>query len=72
MGSNTTRLKGTAQRGPRFVRPVAVPLLLALLAFGCVGMSTGQASSSASLRPATVSTQRADSVPALIALNGTM
>jgi len=72
MGSNTTESKGTAQRRTWFLRRVAMPLLLALLAFGFVGMSTGLASSSASLRPTTVSTQRADSAPALIILNGTM
>jgi hypothetical protein len=72
MGSNTTAVKGTAQRRTWFLRRVAIPLLLALLTFGFVGMSIGLASSSASLHPTTVSTQRADSAPALIALNGTM
>lgn len=49
-----------------------MPLLLALLALGFIGMSTGMASSSAPQRPVTVSTQQADSAPALIAYNGTI
>jgi len=72
MRSNNTALKGAAKRRTWFLRRVAMPLMLALLACGFVGMSTGLASSSASLRPATVSTQRADSAPSLITFNGTM
>jgi hypothetical protein len=49
-----------------------MPLLLALLALGFVAVNTGMANSSTPLRPVTVSTQRADSAPALIAYNGTI
>src|SRR5437016_3392217 len=60
------------KHGAWLLRTIALPLLLALLALGFVGMSTGLASSSAPLRPAVVSTQQADSAPALIAYNGTI
>jgi hypothetical protein len=72
MLSNIVDMKGTAQRGSWLWRRLAMPLLLALLALGFVGMSTGMASSSAALRPATVSTQRAAAAPALSAYLGTI
>ncbi len=72
MLSNSTEMKGTAKHGAWLLRTITWPLMLALLALGIVGMSTAQASSSAPLRPAVVSTQRADSAPALIAYNGTI
>jgi len=72
MFSNIVDVKGTAKRGTWFWRRVALPLLLALLALGFVGLSTGLASSSAPLRPATVSSQQADSAPAMMAFNGTV
>ena len=72
MFSNIVDVKGTAKRGTWFWRRVALPLLLALLALGFVGLSTGLASSSAPLRPATVSSQQADSAPAMMAFNGTL
>jgi hypothetical protein len=71
MLSNRTEMKGTAKRGAWLLRKVALPLLFALLALGLVGLSTGMASSSTPLRPATVSTQRADAAPALTVYNGT-
>lgn len=72
MCSNIPDVQITSKRGARFWRSVALPLLLALLALGFVGMSTGVASAAAPLRPATVSHQQADSAPALIAYNGTI
>jgi hypothetical protein len=72
MLSNIVDVKRTAKRGTWLWRRVALPLLLALLALGFVGLSTGLASSSAPLRPATVSSQRADSAPAMMAFNGTV
>jgi len=72
MFSNIVDVKGTAKRGTWFWRRVALPLLLALLALGFVGLSTGLASSSAPLRPATASSQQADSAPAMMAFNGTV
>jgi hypothetical protein len=72
MFSNIVDVKGTAKRGTWFGRRVALPLLLALLALGFVGLSTGLASSSAPLRPATISSQQADSAPAMMAFNGTV
>jgi hypothetical protein len=72
MVSNRNKMTGRAGRGTWLLRRVALPLLLALLASGFIGMGTGLASSSAPLHPATVSAQRADSAPALIAFNGTM
>ncbi len=72
MFSNIVDVKETAKRGTWFWRRVALPLLLALLALGFVGLSTGLASSSAPLRPATVSSQQADSAPAMMAFNGTV
>ena len=72
MLSNRTEMKRTAKQGAWLLRKVALPLLLALLALGFVGMSTGIASSSAPLRPTAVSTQQADSAPASIVFNGTV
>jgi hypothetical protein len=72
MFGNIVDVKGTAKRGTWLWRRVALPLLLALLALGFVGLSTGLASSSAPLRPATVSSQQADSAPAMMAFNGTL
>lgn len=72
MLSNRTEMKGTAKRGAWLLRKVAMPLLLALLALGFVGMSTGMASSSTAQLPATVSPQRADAAPALSVYNGTV
>ena len=72
MLSNIVDMKGTARRGTWLWYRVALPLLLALLALGFVGLSTGLASSSAPLRPATVSSQWADSAPAMMAFNGTV
>ena len=72
MLSNIVDMKGTAKRGAWLWRRVALPLLLALLALGFAGLSTGLASSSAPLRPATVSSQQADSAPAMMAFNGTV
>jgi len=72
MFSNIVDVKGTTKRGTWLWRRVALPLLLALLALGFVGLSTGLASSSAPLRPATVSSQQADSAPAMMAFNGTL
>jgi hypothetical protein len=72
MLSNIVDVKGTAQRGTWLWRSVALPLLLALLALGFVGLSTGLASSSAPLYPSTVSSQQADSAPAMMAFNGTV
>ncbi len=72
MLSNRTEMRRTAKWGAWLLRRGAMPLLLALLALGFVGMSTGMASSAAPQRPVTVSTQRADSAPALIAYNGTI
>ena len=72
MFSNIVDVKGTAKRGTWLWRRVALPPLLALLTLGFVGLSTGLASSSAPLRPATVSSQQADSAPAMMAFNGTV
>ena len=72
MLSNIFNVKGTARRGTWLWCRVAFPLLLALLALGFVGLSTALASSSAPLRPATVSSQQADSAPAMMAFNGTL
>ncbi len=72
MFSNIVDVKGTTKRGTWLWRRVALPLLLALLALGFVGLSTGLASSSAPLRHATVSSQQADSAPAMMAFNGTL
>ena len=72
MLSNSVDMKGTARRGAWLWRRVALPLLLALLALGFVGLSTGLASSSAPLHLATVSSQQADSAPAMMAFNGTV
>jgi hypothetical protein len=72
MLSNIADVKSTSKRGAWFWSRVALPLLLALLALGFVGLSTGVASSSAPLRPATVSSQRADAAPAMMAFNGTL
>jgi hypothetical protein len=72
MLSNIVDMKGTARHGTWLWRRVALPLLLALLALGFVGLSTGLASSSAPLRPATASSQQADGAPAMMVLNGTV
>ena len=72
MLSNIFNVKRTAKRGTWLWRRVALPLLLALLAFGFVGLGTGLASSSAPLRPATVSSQQADAAPAMMVWNGTL
>ena len=72
MLSNSTEMEGTAKQGAWLLRRVALPLLVALLALGFVGMSTGLASSSASLHPAVVSTQQADAAPALSVYNATV
>ncbi len=71
MFANIADKKGTSKYGAILWRRVALPLLLALLALGFVGGSTGFASSSAPLRPAVVSHQTADAAPAMIAFNGT-
>jgi hypothetical protein len=63
---------GTASRRAWLWRRVALPLLIALLAFGFVGVSTTAAHSSAPLRPATVSHEYADAAPAMSVLNGTI
>ena len=72
MFTNIADVKGTLKRGILFWRRGAFALIIALLALGFVGVSTGMASPSAQLRPATVSSQRADSAPAMIAFNGTL
>ena len=72
MWSNIFDVKRTAKRGSWVWRRVALPLLLALLALGFVGLSTGLASSAAPLGPATVSSQQADSAPAMMVWNGTV
>ncbi len=72
MLSNSTKMKGTAKQGAWLLRRVALPLLLALLALGLVGMSTGMASPSAPLSPAVVSHQQADAAPALSVYNATV
>lgn len=71
MLSNNTPMKGTAKQGVWLLRRVALPLLLALLAVGFVGMSTGMADSSAPLSPAVVARQYADSAPAVSVFNAT-
>ncbi len=71
MLSNSTRMEGVAKQGTWFLRRVALPLLVALLALGFVGMSTGMASSSAPLKPAVVAGQYADAAPAVSVYNGT-
>src|SRR5881227_3151034 len=72
MLSNIMDLKGRASHGAWLLRRAALPLLLALLALGFVGASTGLASSSTPLRPATVSSQQADAAPAMVPFNGTL
>jgi hypothetical protein len=72
MLSNIFNVKGTARHDSWWWRRVALPLLLALLALGFVGVSTVGASSSARLGPATVSSQQADAAPAMMVLNGTL
>jgi len=72
MLSNIVDVKRTAKRGTWLWRRIALPLLLALLTLSFVGLSTGLASSSAALRPATVSSQQADSAPAMMTCNGTV
>lgn len=59
---------GTITCGAWFWRRMTVPLVLALLVLGFVGMSmaTARASGSTSLRPATVSPQQADAAPAVV------
>jgi hypothetical protein len=64
--------KNTTRRGSWLWRQVALPLLLALLASGLLGVSPAAASTSTHLRPTTVSGQQADAAPALIAFNGTL
>ena len=71
MLSNSSEIEGTAKGRAWFLRRVALPLLLTLLALGFVGMSTTMASSSSSLHPAIVSRQYADAAPALVAFNAT-
>ena len=71
MLSNSSEIEGITKGKAWFLRRVAFPLVLALLALGLVGMSTAMASSSASLRPSVVSRQYADAAPALIAYNAT-
>ena len=65
MLSNTVDGKERVLCGAWLWRRVALPLLLAVQAFGFVGLGAGLASPSAPLRPATVSHQSADSAPAL-------
>jgi len=72
MLSNMFDVKRTAQGGAWVWRRVALPLLLALLAIGFVGLGTGLASSAAPLGPATVSSQQAYSAPAMMVWNGTV
>jgi hypothetical protein len=69
---NCIEVRGSTKWGIQLLRRVGLPLLLALLALGFVGMSTGFANASAPLRSATVSTQQADSAAALSAFNGTI
>jgi hypothetical protein len=71
MLSNSSEIEGTANGKAWFLRRVTLPLVLALLALGLLGMSTVMASSSALLRPSVVSRQYADAAPALIAYNAT-
>lgn len=72
MLSNITDMEGRASHSAWFLRRAALPLLIAVLAFGFVGVSAGLASSSTPLRPATVSSQRADAAPAMVPFNGTL
>src|SRR5215467_2294969 len=72
MLSTITERKGPALLGAWFWRTVALPLLLALLAFGLIGANTALASASAPLRPMTVSSQHADAAPAMVPFNGTL
>ena len=62
--------KGTASNRAWLLRRVALPLLIALLALGFVGVSTTSARSSAPLHPSTVSHEYADAAPAMAVLNG--
>ena len=66
--NNLADEKGTATCGAWFWRRITVPLVLALLVLGFVGMgtATAMASGSTSLRPATVSRQSADAAPAVV------
>ena len=68
MMSNLADEKGTAKRGAWFWRRITVPLVLAVLVVGFVGMTmaTAMASGSTSLRPGTVSRQYADAAPAVV------
>ncbi len=72
MLSNISEVKRTAKPGIWFLYRIALPLLIALLASGFIGVSPGAARSSAPQRPLTVSSQKADSAPALTAYNGTL
>lgn len=67
-----SEIKKTAKQRSWFLYRLALPLLIALLAFGFVGVSPGAASPPAPRLPATVSSQKADAAPALIAYNGTL
>jgi hypothetical protein len=72
MCTDATEVKGTYKRGAWLWCRGGFALLMALLALGFVGTSTGvAASSSVSLSPAIVSHQRADSAPVMEEYNGT-
>jgi hypothetical protein len=69
MMNNLADKKGTIKCGAWPWRRITVPLVLALLVLGFVGMSstaTVRASGSTSLRPATVSPQQAAAAPAVV------
>ncbi len=70
MFTSIADMKCTAKGSAWFWRRVALPLLVTLLAVGFIGAGTVAASSSAPLRPATVSHQGADAAPAMSVFNG--
>ncbi len=72
MISNKRKMTEPAKRKAIQLSRSVLPLLLALLDLSFIGAGPGQARSSAPARSVTVSTQRADSAPALIAFNGTL
>lgn len=67
-----TDMKHTSRCGSWLWHRVALPILLALLASGLLGVSPTAASSSVHLRPTTASSQQADAAPALVGYNGTL
>ena len=71
LNNKTNKIEKTIKQRVWFLRKVVLPVLMALLALGFVGMSTVMAGSSAPLKPAAVAHQQTDAAPAVSIYNAT-